>query len=200
MPEGAQPYSPSDEFRALMERVRTGCPGAAEAMCRLYGGHIRRIVRRRLHHRLRPQYDSLDFMQDVWASFFAAPRGKDAFDDPQSLIGYLSNIAYNKVADVFRRRFRTQKDDVRREEALAEPPRGRREGLEPPGRAPTPSQVAIANEHWTRLLDGQPHRSRLVLEMLRLGYSHAEIGERVGLHPRTIKRLVRKMAQRRDLQ
>jgi hypothetical protein len=67
-------------------------------------------------------------------------------------------------------------------------------------RGPTPSQVAIANEHWERLLEGQPEKCRLKLEMLREGHSRAEIAERTGLHPKVIQRWLRKMAQRRDLQ
>ena len=65
-------------------------------------------------------------------------------------------------------------------------------------RDPTPSQVAIANERWERLVDGQPDRYRLVLDMLRLGHTHEEIAERTGLHRKVIQRLLHKMAQRRD--
>ncbi len=200
-PDGVdRPSPPPDtDFRGLMERVRAGCPEAAEEVCRRYGGYIRIIVRRRLHRRMRPQYDSIDFLQDVWASFFATGPDSYDFDNPQSLIKYLSNLAFHKVTDEYRRRFRGKKHDLRREHHLetAGPKKG--EPLDPPMRDPTPSQAAIANERWERLLEGQPNRFRLVLEMLRLGYSHAEIAERTDLHVKVIQRLVQRMAQRRDL-
>ena len=146
---------------------------------------------------MRPQYDSLDFLQDVWASFFVAPDKYD-FDDPQSLINYLSGLAYRKVTDEYRRRFRNQKHDLRREQPLETAGAKPGEPLDPPVRDPTPSQVAIANERWERLVDGQPNCYRLVLDMLRLGYTHEEIAARTGLHQKVIQRLLQRMAQRRD--
>ena len=145
----------------------------------------------------RPQDDSLDFLQDVWASFFVAPDKCD-FDDAQSLVSYLSRLAYHKVTDEYRRRFRGKKHDVHREQPLetAGPKPG--EPLDVPMRGPTPSQVAIANERWERLVDGQPNCYRLVLDMLRLGHTHEEIVERTGLHRKVIQRLLQKITQRRD--
>ena len=200
-PEGVEPPGPcEDEFRRLMERVRAGCPDAAQEMYNLYSEHIRRVVRRRLHQRLRSQYDSLDFTHDVWASFFRTPREEFTFDDPKLLVKYLARVAYNKVADEHRRRFHGRKNNIELERPLAG---GRRAGGAPvdlPGRGPTPRQAAIANERWERLLDGQPDAYRVMLEMLRLGHSHTEIAARTGLHPKMIQRLLHKMAQRRDLQ
>ena len=183
-----------------MERVRAGCPDAAKEMCRRYGGHIRIIVRRRLHQRMRRHCDSLDFLQDVWATFFGGLRDKYDFGDPQLLIKYLSDLAFHKVTDEYRRRFHSKRYNIRREQSLETACRKDGEPLDPPVRDPTPSQVAIAKEQWERLLDGQPNRSRLVLEMLRMGYTHTEIAERTGVHPKVVQRLITKMAQRRDLQ
>ena len=189
---------PEEDFRRLMERVRAGCPDAAKEVCRRYGGHIRVMVRRRLSRRMRPQYDSLDFLQDVWASFFAAPPAEGDLDDPQLLIRHLSRLALNKVADEYRRRFRVKKRDARREQPLGTAGLNMGRSVDPPVRDPTPSQVAIANEHWEYLVRSTPNRYRLVLEMLRLGYTHAEIAERTELHVKVIQRLVQRMAQRRD--
>ncbi len=191
---------PEDDFRRLMERVRAGCPDAAKEVCSRYGGHIRVTVRRRLHQRMRRRYDSLDFLQDVWVSFFSGPLDEYDFNDPQLLIKYLSDLAFRKVTDEYRRSFRSKKHDVSREQSLEATGREGGKPLDPPVRGPTPSQVAMANERWERLLDGQPNRYRLVLDMLRLGYTHMEIAERTGVHPKVVQRLLTKMAQRRDLQ
>src|ERR1700722_19418366 len=108
-----------DDFRVLMERVRTGSDEAAREVFDRYSGHISRVVRRQLHQRLRSQYDSLDFLQAVWASFFALPPDQYRFHRSEDLIGFLSRMAYNKVVDVARRRFAVRKDNVNREQPVA---------------------------------------------------------------------------------
>lgn len=140
---------PEDDFRRLMERVRAGCPDAAKEVCSRYGGHIRVTVRRRLHQRMRRRYDSLDFLQDVWVSFFSGPLDEYDFNDPQLLIKYLSDLAFRKVTDEYRRSFRSKKHDVSREQSLEATGREGGKPLDPPVRGPTPSQVAMANERWS---------------------------------------------------
>jgi RNA polymerase sigma-70 factor (ECF subfamily) len=178
------------EFEGLMAQVRAGCPRAAQEVFERYSEHVRRVVRRQLHHLLRTQYDSVDFLQAVWASFFLVAPERYTFTSPEELIAFLSQMAYNKVADVFRHRFQTDKQNIYREQ--------RQGGEDPrladvPGRGPSPSQVAIAHEHWERLLQGQPPQYRRVLEMLRQGHTHQEIAEQLDVHPKVIQRLLRKL-------
>ncbi len=182
------------EFDLLMERVRAGSAEAARELLDRYGGHVRRVVRRKLHQRLRTQFDSTDFTQAVWASFFAAPAGDQSFDSPDALVAFLAGMAFNKVAEAYRSRVRAAKRCVYREEPLAT------EGVsESVGhrdlRQPSPSQVAVANEHWERLLQGLPAQYRLALELLRRGHTHAEVAARLGLNPKQIQRLLHKLNQ-----
>src|SRR5579864_1112444 len=86
--------APDDPFRSLLRRVLTGCPEAAEELHRDYGDHIIRVVRRRLPRRLRPKFDSVDFAQDVWASFFQAEHD---FKGPEHLMAFLTRVARTKV-------------------------------------------------------------------------------------------------------
>ena len=192
--------SPEEEFRLLMARVRAGCPDAAREVYKRYGGHIRRVVRRRMHDGLRPQHDSIDFMQDVWVSFFTTPWEKYTFDTPEELVSFLSEVAYLKVAQAFRRRFQTKKHNVQIQEPLEGQVGDDKPASDPPARGPSPSQVAIANEYWERLIQGQPEPFRLMLELLRLGHTYKEVAERTGLHPKMIQRVLYKMAQQRDFQ
>lgn len=190
--------SPEDEFRSLMTRVQTGCPDAARELFDRYGEHIRRIVRRKLHQGLRSQYDSIDFTQDVWASFFAVPWEERAFDTPESLVAFLSEMAFHKVSKAFRRGFQTKKYNLHGKQSLnGDGPDGE-PAPEPPLPGPTPSQVAIANEQWERMNAGQPNRFRLMLELLRQGYDLKEVAERTGLHPKVIQRWLYKRAQREE--
>lgn len=191
--------APEEPFESLMARVRTGCPDAARELFDRYGDHIRRVVRRKLHQQLRPQYDSIDFTQDVWASFFAAATENYAFDTPEALVGFLSEMAYHKVAKAFRRGFRTRKYGLDRKLSLDD--RAREDGPDrqtaDPG--PTPSQVAIANEQWARMNRGQSGRFRLMLELLRQGHNLKEVAEQTGLHPKVIQRWLYKRAQQEGL-
>jgi RNA polymerase sigma factor (sigma-70 family) len=180
------------EFSRLMERVRNGCPEAARALFERYGGHVRRVVRRKLHQRLRPQFDSTDFTQAVWASFFATPAERFAFDTADALISFLAAMAFNKVAEAYRNRVRAAKRDTRREQPLVTAEGDSADSPRDP-RQPTPSQVAVANEEWERLIRGQPAQYRLALELLRRGHTHAEAAARVGLNPKAIQRLLQKL-------
>jgi RNA polymerase sigma-70 factor (ECF subfamily) len=185
-----------DDFRSLMERVRSGSDEAARELFDRYSGHVARVVRRRLHARLRTQYDSLDFLQAVWASFFTAPLHR-ALERPEDLIGYLSRMACNKVVDANRRRFGAQKEDARRERSLEAPEGGW--GAEVSARQPTPSQVAIAEESWEKMLEGQPAPLRRALVMLRQGHTYRDIAAEVGLHPKALQRFLQKLMERSGL-
>lgn len=185
------------EFAHLMQRVRAGDPRAAQEVFDRYSEPIRRVVRRYLHQRLRTQYDSIDILQTVWASFFQVPPERYTFETPEALIQFLSQMAHHKAVDVFRRRLMADKYNLNRQVSLHEPTRELDKAL--PVRQPTPSQLAIAEEHWERIIRGQPPRVRQVLEMLRLGHTQREVADRFGLHPKTIQRLLEKLLPRVDL-
>jgi RNA polymerase sigma factor (sigma-70 family) len=189
------PMSPQEEeFRRLMARVRAGCEQAAQELFDRYSGHIARVVRRRLHGRLRTQYDSQDFLQAVWASFFAVPLDEYTFERPEDLVGFLARMACNKVIDVTRQRFGTVKHDINRERPLGCAPDGPLEQVA--ARQPTPSQEVMAEERWEQLLAGLTPRFRRVLELLRNGQTHQTIAQELGLHPKVIQRFLRQLAER----
>jgi RNA polymerase sigma-70 factor (ECF subfamily) len=193
-----------EDFEELMRRVRQGCPGAAREVYDRYNPHVQRIVRRYLARRLRKQYDSLDFLQEVWTSFFMTPADRYTFDRPADLINFLGRVATNKVVEAYRQRVQTAKHDIARELPIARLPaddgtiQKSAVAAEPPGREPTPSQLTIAEERWELMLRGQPPRSRRVLELLRQGHTYREVSEQTGIHHKVIQRLVRKLGERVD--
>src|SRR5262245_26982587 len=91
------------EFADLLRRVKAGSSDAAWELIDRYGSHVQRVVRRLLNRRLRPQFDSVDFVQAVWASFFNDPAQIHSFKSPDSIIGYLARMARNKVIEENRR-------------------------------------------------------------------------------------------------
>ena len=178
------------EFVALMKRVQEGSREAARELHERYGPHIRRAVRRRLHQRLRSKFDSLDFVQDVWASFFDDIPQRYNFEQPEDLISFLTAMAHNKVAQVTRQRFERKKYDVRRELTADAEPRGADRF---PANQQTPSEIMMGREEWDRLLDKQPLVHRRILILLREGKSSANIAEELGISQRTVTRVLRKI-------
>jgi RNA polymerase sigma factor (sigma-70 family) len=178
------------EFRSLMDRVRTGCPQAAAELHARYSGHVRRIVRRHLGPRLRSQFDSVDFLQQVWQSFFAGELGVQQFDSPELLVAFLSRVAANKVSAEGRRN-QTMKRDVDRINNRVRDPREL-----PSPHQPTPSQEVMAGERFELLVADQPPDVRRILEMLRVGYTHRAIARAVGISEKTIQRILQRLSQK----
>jgi RNA polymerase sigma-70 factor (ECF subfamily) len=178
-----------EEVQRLLTALRGGDPAAiTEFFCR-YGAAIRAVVRRNLHSRLRTRFDSLDFVQDVWASFLALPTEKCTFASPQALLGFLTRVAQNKVIEIFRQRFRTQKYAITRE--CASPQEDDGEELMAP--TPSPSQWAIAGEQWARLLARVPPGHRVIVERLREGHNYEEIARMTNVSVSTVNRIVRRL-------
>ncbi len=184
-------------FSLLMERVQSGCPRAAQDVVNRYGSYLRKVVRRRLHQRMRPRYDSLDFLQDVWVSFFRTTQTCTNFESPGELIAFLAKIACKKVTDEYRHLLLTEKRNLNREHSLT-PPKENDRGHEPPVRQPTPSQVAVANERWEQMLHGLPPEYRRMLELLRQGFTHEEIAQSLGTYTKVIQRLLVKLERKED--
>jgi RNA polymerase sigma factor (sigma-70 family) len=180
------------DFLALMERVVAGSDEAARELTERYGPSLLRAVRLRLNRNLRPKFDSLDFVQDIWASFFTdLPRGP-SFRGPGELVNFLACLARNKVVKAVRQRLQGQKYNVNREQPLEDLIRNQRTA--PQARQPTPSEVAMGREEWERLLQRQPPVYRRVLLLLHDGKTPAAVAQEIGVTERTVRRVTAKVA------
>jgi RNA polymerase sigma factor (sigma-70 family) len=179
-----------NEFERLMERIRAGDAEAGRILFERYGKDIQLIVRRRLHRRLRAQFDSVDFAQDAWASFFDIPPERYTFQTPEELVAFLSKLVRNKLVDAQRRESSGREGQERRVYRLQP------EEYEPPARQPTPSQLAVAEDVWERMLFNKPPKLRRALEMLRAGYSQAEIIKVLGINQRMFHRLIQSLDEK----
>jgi RNA polymerase sigma-70 factor (ECF subfamily) len=181
-----------NDFDRLMERVRTGCPKAAQELFDRYGHHVRLAVRKLLLRRMRRRYDSTDFTQQVWASFFQVSAERYTFPTPESLVAFLSQVASNKVLEVTRQQMGTDRHDMDREQSLdaPNPEHGGKVAEAVPAHLATPSQYLMADERWQRIIRGLPPGHRRILELLRDGHSHVEIAETLGVHRKVIHRLL----------
>jgi len=188
------PSRPDPVFVEFLRRARHGCPDAARELYQNYSRYLRIVIRRRMHRRLRPLYDSMDFVQCVWASFLQRTE-ETPVETPEAFVAFLTRLATNKLIEVQRQRLQTVRRDLTREE--------QHENLDELSPStpclPTASQLLIAEEHWERLKKGQSPEVCEVLELLRQGYSHREVAERTRLHPKMIQRLLQKLQKRLGL-
>ena len=180
-----------DDFDNLLHRVKAGDQDAAKRFLAEFESEVRLMIRHRLPRQLRTQFDSMDFVQQVWASFFIglneSPRH---FENTRHLKGFLAGIARNKVLQEHRRRTMSAKFRIEKEEPLYV---RRGEQIVPReliGDEPTPSEHAQASERYRLLTDGRTPREVEVISLRRQGWTLAEIAAKTSLNERTIRRII----------
>jgi RNA polymerase sigma factor (sigma-70 family) len=183
------------DFEDLIKRFNDGDPDAAEELIDRYEPDVRRVIRHRLHTRLRRQFDSVDFLQSVWVTFFAIPADQLEFANPAGLRHFLLELATNKVIDAFRRRMQSRRFNTSREKSLSDSTKF--EANDVAAATATPSQTLMAEEAWNGLIEGLPAISQTILSMLREGRTHSEIARTLSVSERTIARLLHKIQPRR---
>ena len=188
-----KPEGVNQDFLVLMQRVREGSEEAAWELIDRYGHHILRAVRRMLHEKMRSRFDSVDFVQAVWASFFTSRTQLMRFDKPEQLVAFLATLARNKVVDETRRRLNTQMRDPQRELRFHE--KMAVDSKDASVRQDTPSQIAVARERWNRLLDGQPEHYRQILCLRYAGETFEQIAAKVGMDERSVRKVIDKLKQ-----
>jgi RNA polymerase sigma factor (sigma-70 family) len=173
------------EFNRLLSQARTGDESAARELVERFTPFMKRVIRTRLDRRLRPAFDSADFSQAAWASFFARPSQPHEFQEPEELVRFLEEVARNKVVEQIRRRLGTRNRRVRREIPMEN-------GDRFPAASPTASQEAIAQERWQQALEKQPDHQAIV-QSFRIGFSQREIADHLGISERTVRRAIRRL-------
>jgi RNA polymerase sigma-70 factor (ECF subfamily) len=173
----------------LLDLLGSGDLAAAEEAFRRFEPYLRKVVRRSLAPGLRAKFDSEDVVQSVWATLLAGFREAGwRFPSVDHLRAFLVKATRNRFLDRVRRHGRS----ARREQPLAE--------LEPEEQPlapePRPSQLAQREELWQQILDLCPPEHRELVRLKRDGLSLAEIGARVGLHPDSVRRVLRELARR----
>lgn len=184
--------APMDDatFLDLVSRARRGDPVAIAELLRVFERDVRQMVRLKLPRTLRSRFDSMDFVQAVWASFFADEDGPDRFDSPRHLRAYLAGVARNKVLEEYRKRTQTRKYDIGREEPLYVLRGGRERPLEVPSTEPSPSQHLQAEDRLAQLVAGRPPVEAQVVRLRQEGLTFEEIAQRTGLGERTVRRVI----------
>ena len=184
---------PSSEFCELMARVRDGSQDAAWELVARYSELVVRSVRKRLPDDLRRAFDSDDFAQIAWATFFRHPSRVSRLETPGEFVRFMATVAANKVRMEVRKRCVRQKHNVNRE-------RAHDSALElQAGSDPTPSQFAIARERWFRLMEGRPARHQEVIRLRFLSHTMQEIANKLGMNEGSVRRILRNVCRETEL-
>jgi RNA polymerase sigma-70 factor (ECF subfamily) len=195
MSTGDSPPPEGGALRELLGRIRAGDEDAARELLARYEVQVRLVVRRQLPRLLRSRFDSLDFLQSVWGSFFRRVRaGTEGLEEPRNVVAFLVRVARNKVIDQHRRAV-SRKHDVRREEPL---------GVDPDGtlnrsvasEQDSPSEQAGARETFARLRGYLDEDRRDILALKAIGHTNREIGDRLGVSERTVRRALEEVRRR----
>jgi RNA polymerase sigma factor (sigma-70 family) len=176
-----------ESLDALLEKLNSGDDHAAEKVFSEYEPYLRKVVRRLLPRELRAKFDSIDVVQSMYCDVLVAFReGGMRFATAPQLRAFLIKATRNRFID----RVRTNQTAARLEQPLggAECSRSSTQ--------PRPSEVAIAEELWARLLALCPLEHHELLLLRRQGATANEIGARLGLHEGSVRRILRDLSVR----
>lgn len=177
----------SGPLDVLLERLCSGDVAAAEQVFVAFEPYLRKVVRRQLPASLRAKFDSVDIVQSVWAHLLHGFRDAGwRFPNTAALRAFLVTVTRNRLTD----RVRHYRTTLERQQPLGN---SGVEGL--PAADPRPSEYAQASDLWNQLLALCPPEHSEMLRLKRQGLSLAEIAERTGLHPDSIRRILRKLAR-----
>ena len=180
------------DFDALIAQIRDGSDEAVTELVERYGRQLLLYVRRRMRRgKLRAKFDSVDFVQSIWASFFAVSRRMDDFNTADSLVRYLSGMARNRMAYEFRKRFNVAKYNITLEVEMDEQALTTSTALS--ADAPSASQVAIAREVLDRMLDGRSELHQQIIKMRLAGHRYVDIAKALDIDEGSARRIVREV-------
>ena len=188
-----------DDFSDLMNRARSDDPAAIRDFLSRFEREVQMMVRARLPKKLRTQFDSVDFVQAVWQSFFSDlkdhPRN---FANTEHLRGFLAGVVRNKVREQHRRLTRTEKYDLAREQSLYIR-RGDREVLrEVISPEPSPSEMVQADDRMAQLTAGRSPREVEVVRLRLQGLTFVEIAARTRMEERAVRRVIESVRSRME--
>lgn len=179
------------DLPALIARARAGDDAAIREILSRFEDEVRMMVRGRLPRAMRSQFDSMDFTQAVWQSFFEDLKDRsEEFENARHLRGFLNGVARNKVFEQYRRLTRTEKYSLAKEERLYIRRGDREVARELASPDPSPSQALQAGDRLARLTAGCSPREVQILTLRHQGMTIEEIAHHVGVNERTVRRTI----------
>jgi RNA polymerase sigma factor (sigma-70 family) len=175
---------PLDE---LLSKLCDGDDAAAAQIFLEYEPYLRKVVRRLLPDRLRPKFDSVDIVQSIWGDLLAGFRDAGwRFTNPNQLRAFLVKVTRNRFVDHLRLHDRMLVHEELFTGGDLEDVQGKLHS--------TPSKHIQADDLWQRMLELCPVEHRPMLCLKRSGASMEEIVAATGLHPGSVRRILRQLA------
>jgi RNA polymerase sigma-70 factor (ECF subfamily) len=171
----------------LLDKLCSGDNAAAEKVFLEFEPYLRKVVRRLLPLHLRSKFDSTDIVQSAWSDVLQGFRSAGwQFTSVGHLKVFLVKATRNRFID----RYRQQHPIAQRQQVLSDTTLQRI----PQTSEPEPGERMQADELWQRLLARCPPAHRPILDLKRQGVPLEEIVARTGLHPGSIRRILRNLA------
>lgn len=178
-----------DSLDSLLERLNSGDSAAAEEAFVACEPYLRKVVRRMLPANLRTKLDSIDVVNSVCGDVMTVFRaGGLRFANAAQLRAFLVKATRNRFVDRYRQN--------RRALQLERPLDSSLPSQILHDRQPRPSEAAVAEELWDRLLELCPPEHHDALRLRRQGWSTTEIGRELGLHEGSVRRIFRNLSVR----
>jgi RNA polymerase sigma-70 factor (ECF subfamily) len=173
--------------KELLADLASGDDEAANRVFVVFEPYLRMVLRRQFSTSLRSKFDSTDVVQSVWADLLDGFRNRAwKFDSEEQLRAFLVRAAKNRFIDHVRRNERA----LRYEQPTASL------STLPNHASGTPSEQVHADDLWGRLMSLCPPQHRQLLQLKRQGLPLADIAERTGLHPSSVRRILYELASR----
>jgi RNA polymerase sigma-70 factor (ECF subfamily) len=183
----------------LIARAKAGDETAIGEFLTRFEPEVRIMVRGRLPKLLRTRFDSMDFVQAVWQSFFADLRSSSRqFENVHHLRGFLAGVARNKVYEEHRRLTRTKKHALAREQSLYVRRGSREVELALISPEPTPSQAVQASDRLAQLVAGCSPLEAQVITLRHQEMTLHEIAKRTGRSERSVRRIIDEARERME--
>lgn len=162
-------------FGELIRRVRNRDQDAARELTERYESAIRRVVRIHLRDaRLRRVLDSMDICQSVLATFFVRTAlGQYELESPEQLIGLLTTITRNKLANQIEHHH-AQRRDIRKASLMEDA-----ESMVA-DRASDPGDQASAREILSMVCERLDEKERYLAEQRSLGRAWQDLADELG--------------------
>jgi RNA polymerase sigma-70 factor (ECF subfamily) len=168
------------------DRLRSGDPGAAEAVFDRYARRLVRVAEQHISRRLASRLDGEDVVQSVFRTFFRrAEAGQFQIDTSEQLWRLLVRIT------VLKARAKARYHTASLRDATAEI--GDEAGeivAGVPGGEPGPAEAAALVDQIEALLSGLPDTFARVLELRLAGDSVTEVAQRLGLSRQGVHRML----------
>jgi RNA polymerase sigma-70 factor (ECF subfamily) len=196
-----------ERTEALLERAASGDQEALGELFRMHRERLLRMIRMRLHPRMRGRVDASDVFQEAQLEAFARLRDFLA-DRPMPFFLWLRFLAGQKVVQLHRHHLGAQRRDARREVRLRSGPMPEASSASLAqslmGNITAPSRAAMRAEFRTRLEEALNMMDPVDREVLSLRHfeqlSSAEVAQELGLKESAAsKRYIRGMRKLKEI-